>query len=213
MTTAERKRKTDEARKLEDELKKYQILGVGKRWLSREEAEKFSDLGGPQIMAQNHKRPTVLSDYKKHKVENTFLDEKNIDTRREIPIQKVANKEIGELSQGTTTESSAIKKSFVEDDPNERTENTELVMVTTSDNASGSTSEPAPFPYGTELRSSNQNQDETYSDLQHRCRLERVDEALRQRFRCCCSRGRFHMFSLCRGFFPSHMREQQRLAH
>ena len=161
MTTAERKRKTDEARKLEDELKKYQILGVGKRWLSREEAEKFSDLGGPQIMAQNHKRSTDLSDYKKHKVENTFLDEKNIDTRREIPIQKVANKEIGELSQGTTTESSAIKKSFVEDDPNERTENTELVMVTTSDDASGSTSEPAPFPYGTELRSNNQNQDET----------------------------------------------------
>ena len=129
--------------------------------LSREEAEKFSDLGGPQIMAQNHKRPTDLSDYKKHKVESTFLDEKNIDTRREIPIQKVANKEIGELSQGTTTESSAIKKSFVEDDPNERTENTELVMVTTSDDASGSTSEPAPFPYGTELRSNNQNQDET----------------------------------------------------
>ena len=161
MTTAERKRKTDEARKLEDELKKSQILGVGKRWLSREEAEKFSDLGGPQIMAQNHKRSTDLSDYKKHKVENTFLDEKNIDTRREIPIQKVTNKEIGEMSQGTTTESSAIKKSFVEDDPNERTENTELVMVTTSDDASGSTSEPAPFPYGTELRSNNQNQDET----------------------------------------------------
>ena len=127
MATADRKMKTDEARKLEDELKKSPILGVGERRLNREEASKFSDHGSPQIMPQNYKGPTELSASRKHKVENTFLDGKTIVTRSETPIQKVTNKEICGTGQGTTTESCAIKKSCVEDDPNERKEDTEPV--------------------------------------------------------------------------------------
>ena len=161
MATADRKMKTDEARKLEDEFKKSQILGVGERRLNREEARKFSDHGSPQIMPQNYKGPTELSASRKHKVENTSLDGKTIVTRSETPIQKVTNKEICGTGQGTTTESCAIKKSCVEDDPNERTEDTEPVTDRASNDVSGTTSEPAPYTNGAETRGNHQNQDET----------------------------------------------------